>query len=328
MYFNVAVANVFVLTAWASGAFEPVFIIYAAVLVAMISNITASAYVATKTVDATISVSEGFAFVYRNSTRLGNMLGLWELIAFFMFMGWSMFVTLAAFDSGSYVVDMLGARELAASKGKFGGAATMVDAIKFFALLMVQTIAVWIAGASLGDNADELLDFFNHYDDNTATVDKEDASRPYDQVPSEFDLLFHAITTAGAWVLYTFIMFAGYYFAFYFAKFYPVSETCDLDGFEASKYSGINAALESIPNGSLAECKAQMKTIFDALDLNNDKVLDRCEDAKFLMFANNGDKEYAMNYAGEANLPGLQKYCHSMVIDAFDQPDEGDQFWT
>lgn len=184
MYFNVAVANVFVLTAWASGAFEPVFIIYAAVLVAIISNITASAYVATKTVDATISVSEGFAFVYRNSTRLGNMLGLWELIAFFMFMGWSMFVTLAAFDSGSYVVDMLGARELAASKGKFGGAATMVDAIKFFALLMVQTIAVWIAGASLGDNADELLDFFNHYDDNTATVDKEDASRPYDQVPS------------------------------------------------------------------------------------------------------------------------------------------------
>lgn len=257
------------------------------------------------------------------------MLGLWELMAFFMFMGWSMFVTWGAFMHASHVVDMVNARGMAAAKGKFGGVATMTEGIKFFTLLMIQAVTVWVAAASLGGNVDELVGFFDKYDDEVdkTTTDKTTGDLENYGVSLVHDLIYHGVTTVYAWTVYTFIMMAGYYFTYYFAKFHPVSETCDVDGYETSKYSSINASLASIPNGSLAECKAVMATIFEALDLNNDKMLDRCEDAKFLMFANNGDKEYATNFAGEATLPSLQAFCHTLVIDAFDQPEETDQFW-
>jgi len=39
--------------------------------------------------------------------------------------------------------------------------------MKMFTLLIVYAVAIWIAGYSMGSGADELLDFFNHYDSKT-----------------------------------------------------------------------------------------------------------------------------------------------------------------
>lgn len=39
--------------------------------------------------------------------------------------------------------------------------------MKIFTLLIVLAVATWISGYSMASNADELLDFFNHYDDKT-----------------------------------------------------------------------------------------------------------------------------------------------------------------
>lgn len=122
-------------------------------------------------------------------------------------------------------------------------------------------------------------------------------------------------------------MFGGYYFSYYFAKFYPVSETCDVDSYDATDYSSFDSAFASIPDGSYDQCLSTMKSIFNSLDLDNNGQIDRCEDAKFLLWANDGNKEYAMNYSGYGNLNDLQHYCKFMVIDAFDQPDTTDYFW-
>lgn len=214
--------DVAVLTAWLSGMFEPIFLIHAGNFISLIVGLCSAAYVAVKTVDATVSFSEGFAFNYRNYTWLGNMLGAWELLAFAMFMGWSLIVTLASFRFSSYVFDLTHAREMAAkTDGKFGAPATMVESIKFFVLLMVEAFGFWVAAYALGGNVDELVDFFNHHDDDT---DKE-ASTKKDNDPYvtgsalEFDLLYHSVTTIYTFIVYTFIAVVGAMFRMNFAKF-------------------------------------------------------------------------------------------------------------
>lgn len=54
--------DVFALTAWASASFDPVYLIFVGILFALLSNLTASAYVAVKTVDATVSHTDGKAW--------------------------------------------------------------------------------------------------------------------------------------------------------------------------------------------------------------------------------------------------------------------------
>lgn len=73
----------------------------------------------------------------------------------------------------------------------------------------------------------------------------------------------------------------------------------------ATNYRDMEAALKTIMAGTYTECMDTMKDIFNELDLNSDGYIDRCEDAKFLMAANDGNKEYAKNFAGETSLPGL-----------------------
>lgn len=206
-----------------------------------------------------------------------------------------MFVTMATFDVASYVVDMLGAREKEVMAGKFGMIATMPDSLKFFTLLMIQAFGVWVSGYSLASNVDELVDFFNHYSDKTNDegTDKKDGDADPHGTAIEHDLFFHGITTFYSWFLYSFIMFGGYYFAYYFGKFYPVSETCDVTASDAANYGSFDSAFAAIPNGSYTDCLGTMKTIFNSLDLDNNGFLDRCEDAKFLYWANNGNAEYA-----------------------------------
>lgn len=88
-----------------------------------------------------------------------------------------MFVTWGAFEHASYIVDMLNAREKEVAEGKFGQVANFPDALKFFVLLMVQAFAVWISGYSLASNVDELVDYFNHYQDKTdKTVTDDDGN--------------------------------------------------------------------------------------------------------------------------------------------------------
>lgn len=147
-----------------------------------------------------------------------------------MFMGWSMFVTWGSFEHAAYMTDMLTKREMAAwTEGKYGGAATFIDSLKFFVLLMIQAFSLWVSAYSIGGNVDELVDFFNHYDDDTSKdADTKKDSDPYvTGSATQWDLFYHAITTFYTWVLYSFIMFGGYYFSWYFAKFHPVSENCD-----------------------------------------------------------------------------------------------------
>lgn len=76
--------------------------------------------------------------------------------------------------------------------------------------------------------------------------------------------------------------------------------------------------MKAIQQGTYQQCLTKIGNIFKSIDLNNDGYIDRCEDAKFLMSVNNGNKSYAMNYAGDGTLSYIQGYCDYWVLDAFD----------
>lgn len=87
-------------------------------------------------------------------------------------------------------------------------------------------------------------------------------------------------------------MVGGYVFTFQFYTFFPVPSDCEITDVSSSTYEPIKTGIPLIFEGTYAECKANMKTWFDIIDLNGDQFVDRCEDAKFLYGVGNTE-EYA-----------------------------------
>ena len=327
--YAMGILDVTILTAWLNGMFDPSFLVYAGTIIALIVELCTAAYLAVKTVDATVSFNNGFAFNYRITTWFGNLLGLWECMAYLMFMGWSMVVIVAAFYMAMYYVDMTEAREIAAYKdGKFGTAVNFTDGIKFFVLLMIQAMAVLIAGDNLGLHADKRIDYFDDYDNDTKTdgTSKRTGEKYMETFAAYFDLGYHAMTLMYSWVVFTWIAVGGFLFSWMYAVFHPVSETCDLSDVDSSKYDGIESDVMGISKGTYDECKATIAKVFKAIDLNNDGYLDRCEDAKFLSVINKNE-DYARKYSGDASLQSLYKVCDYYVLDAFEREDDTDYYW-
>merc|ERR1712023_31839 len=61
-----------------------------------------------------------------------------------------------------------------------------------------------------------------------------------------------------------------------------------------------------------------MATYFGQIDLNNDGLIDRCEDAKFLFAGAQNTADYSLNYGGYGTLSELQHYCLYIVPNAVD----------
>lgn len=107
---------------------------------------------------------------------------------------------------------------------------------------MIQAFAVWISGYSLGNNAEELIDYYNHYSTKTKDngTDKDNNEEYPEGTAAWYDLIYHAFLTMHSYMLFTFIMFMGYFFSWWFAVFHPVSEVCDVEEYDSSKYSGLD----------------------------------------------------------------------------------------
>jgi hypothetical protein len=308
-----------VFSAYLSGMVGPEFIVFAAVIIMLITSLVTAAYVALCTIDASVSFSTGFARLYRNSTMLGNGLGLWELIFVLAFLTWSLGVTYMSFMHASHVVDQLNEREYAVyNEGTFGHVVDPVTAGKQSVLLMILAFATWTAGHSLADNADELLNWFDHYADDTKTEGdtKQTSVLDEDGTSILYDLVYHSTTLVYAYTLFTTIIMGGYWFAMNYMKFKPV-ENCDMGNVNTAKYSNIVGDFKNLNQGTYDQCITVMKGVSKTIDLNEDGFIDRCENAKFLKAIGNSE-EYALNYSSSGSLLELQEYCKVVVIDAFD----------
>lgn len=99
-------------------------------------------------------------------------------------------------------------------------------------------------------------------------------------------------------------MIGGYIFTFGFYDFKPVSN-CNLATADANAYTGISTGILALNDGTYAQCKTQMATFFAQIDLNNDGLIDRCEDAKFLYAGVGNTADYSLNYGAYGSLSEL-----------------------
>ena len=221
----------------------PEWLIYIAALMYLFSSLCIAAYLAVKVVDATVNFSEGFAFLYRDYSWLGNGLGLWEAFWAIYFLWWSGGITYEAFDYSTKIIDHIGQREIAAlTEGSLGHPVSIIEAMQHSTLLIVLAVVTWIAGCSLADSMDELINFFNKYDDKTNDEKRDADSGNYDEAGTAIirDLVYHTITIIGADVVFGTMMVGAHWFYAYsgFADFKPVAN-CDLEDIDASRYSGL-----------------------------------------------------------------------------------------
>lgn len=82
---------------------------------------------------------------------------------------WALVVTLLALYSGSALWDAVDARLAEAAAASIGVETplSMGKAIKAFTLCMIAGLSVLVSGYALGESADELVAFFDDYDDKT-----------------------------------------------------------------------------------------------------------------------------------------------------------------
>jgi hypothetical protein len=242
-------------------------------------------------------------------------------------------VTVLAFLLAAYVVELLRYREAAVAEVTLGSGGlvlgtvvTFVQAIKFFTLEMILALGVWISGWTIADTADELLGWFDKYDDSTddeGTQKQSPFARDATGTSILFDLIFHSVTAVYSLFVLSSIMVGGYIFAFVFASFGGPLGNCDLSSADAADYSKdgvlfVDGLLPNLNQGTLQECKDNMKLMFKALDVSGDGYIDRCEDAKFLK-ASGASDDYALNYPGSASLYELQNMCYMIVPDAYEE---------
>lgn len=227
---------------------------YSAGLIYLFSSWCIAAYLALKVVDAAIDAwtAQGYAAIYRGHTWLGNGLGLWEAFWALWFLWWSAGISVEGYWYSSQLVEEMQRREHAAyTEGSLGHPVDTIQAIQHFVLLMVMTVVTWVVGCSLGDSMDDLISWFNAYDDKTGNESIAQDSTDEDGWTIFWDMGYHTVLIIGVDILYgTMMLGANWFYAQSgFADFRPV-EHCDLGETDSSRYNGLVSDIESITSKS------------------------------------------------------------------------------
>lgn len=194
-----------------------------------------AAYVIVKTVDAGINWTHAsiveYAHVYRNGANAWAWnLGLYELLGIFLFSLWSLVLTMVSLYGAGHVWTMVEERKIGAeTEGTFGEVFDIVQAMKFFTLCMIVGTTTLIGAFSLGDTANELITWFDAYADDT-TQEGDEKKTPSNRDPAgtsaKYDIIYHYVTLAMGYMLFTVITFGGHMFVMNFMEYTDEME-CD-----------------------------------------------------------------------------------------------------
>jgi len=147
-------------------------------------------------------------------------MGLYETIFVVLFLGTSLYMTVASLYGANFIWSAVELREAdVKASGQYGTAVSMVDAMKMGSLGMVIAMGTWISAYSLGNTVDELIGWFDdwtdpaHNDASKEGNDKDDGDQVGpDGTSLSYDFYYHAITTVYSWLTFTAIMVGGQYF--------------------------------------------------------------------------------------------------------------------
>jgi len=218
---------------WDEALYAPIYYTYYGIIFAMITSFASAAFVVIKTVDAAIHTTRGFYFNYAGDSSVSNNMFLYEVIVIMAFLFWAFVTTVLALFSGSNLWSLTDAR-LAEAAAESIGVETPISAvkgIKNLVLCMVVALAVAISGYALGENAVELISYFDHYDDKTGNeADKKTDSSDDDAdgtAATQDVLVSHLITVVYGYFVLSAISLGGFIFTSSFIGFEDGFE-CDL----------------------------------------------------------------------------------------------------
>ena len=111
--------------------------------------------------------------------------------------------------------------------------------IKFLAMGSAVLISTYYAVYSIGETVDQLIGWFDEWsDDERSEATQQNGTAYIDGTAFTWDVQLHAVHVIASWFVFNFIIFAGHWLAGEKLNFTEL-EGCDLDGVDASYYSGV-----------------------------------------------------------------------------------------
>lgn len=163
------------------GRITPPIMMYMGVVMGVIAELIAAAYILVKTTDAVISFTKGFAFNYRRDNILGNLMGQLETLYVTIFFASGFGLAVVTLLGGAQIWEALKAREEGVTKGFLGQAVSYTQAIKFFTLGTAVVVPTYFAAYGIGQTVDQLIGWFDQWQDHKG-------KEPVDKVTAAADI--------------------------------------------------------------------------------------------------------------------------------------------
>ena len=210
-----------VLSNWISGGVTPVLLMYIGDVVILAVSLVSAAWIAVKTVEQSISFTNGFYALYGSGSAFGNLMGAVEIIFIVLYLMTSVAITGMGVVGAMLFWEFISGRETAAlNEGKYGNAVSWPDVIKYGALGMVVSVGTWTTAWAIGQTVDQTVGWFDDWMDavtsKTEGSDKRSGKVDPAGTSLQFDSLYHYAATFYAWFSQVVIMIGAWVFAFLF----------------------------------------------------------------------------------------------------------------
>ena len=295
--------------------------LYTSIIWMLLVTYVAAGYVAVHSVDAGVNSVKGFYSVYGGESSVGNNLMLYELIFVLSFLGWSLVKTILATVFASQVWDAVDARIAEAEEGHTGLEEPLSWwlAMKTMTLTTLIGIMMMVGGYCMGDVVDEIVDWFNNYQDKTDDEGTNDGVVDPAGTATTEDLIYHAVIGVYSMFVFDSMAFGSYIFGWEFLNLSEDNLECDVESADLSVY---NEAFEIAASmNSRSSCLENIQKIFDIMDLNHDNLLSRCEDATF-QHAAGSTPEYAKKFSSIYTRASANMICNEFEDDGSHEMDD------
>lgn len=290
------------MTPWA-----PLYVVYFASAMELAMVFTGAAYVVVHAVEAGVDFARGLYYNYAKWSAIADQIAVFELVVCFLFLFWSLLCVILSLVAAGEIWTALNARATGVMEYKMGVPLQWDKAIKAVTLCLLAGMTVLISAYSLGEVAEELISYFAWYDDDEQKEgdEKTDASKDDPAGTSaEMDFTYHMVTTVYGWMTLMAVALGGAIFRMSFLGLED-TYTCEL---ETADYSSAKSIMEAM--NSKDKCLSTIESAFNAIDLNGDGMISRCEDASFQV-ANGASEEYAFKYSTSWSLSSAKQWCYT-----------------
>lgn len=216
---------------------------YTGVVMCIILSQTAAGYAIVKAIDATMSTSLGFFYLYGHGSNTGDFISFYELIAVLSYITWGLVISIVGYVMAGIAWAIFEAREFEAAAIPLSGPFRTVDGYKFLYLGCIMGLGAWISSLALGDSAIELFGFFDAYNTKVegGVWDNSRYTRDADGTSLAYDLSYHTTTLVGYFSVSTVIWLGSVIFGFVYLFNEPGldPEVCNLDDASPANYAAL-----------------------------------------------------------------------------------------